>query len=72
MSNKIKELIKTYKRVFESSDGQEILEDLKKRCNVHSTSFSKDSHETAFREGQRSVALLIEQMLNAKLGGKDE
>lgn len=72
MNNNIKELIKTYKRVFESSDGEEVLEDLKKRCNFHTTSFVNDSHETAFREGQRSVVLLIDQMKNKNLGGKDE
>ena len=72
MNNNIKELIKTYKRVFESSDGEAVLEDLKKRCNFHTTSFVNDSHETAFREGQRSVVLLIDQMKNKNLGGKDE
>lgn len=72
MNKDIKELIKTYKRVFESSDGEEILEDLKKRCNFYSTSFSNDSHETAFREGQRSVVLMIDQMKNKNLGGKNE
>jgi uncharacterized protein YbcV (DUF1398 family) len=34
------ELTKTYQRVFKSSDGQTVLEDLEKRCNVHHTSFS--------------------------------
>lgn len=72
MNNNIKELIKTYKRVFESSDGEAVLEDLKKRCNFYTTSFVNDSYETAFREGQRSVVLLIDQMKNKNLGGKNE
>jgi hypothetical protein len=60
----LNENIKLYNRVFTSEDGKKLLEDLKKRCNVHSTSFSTDPHETSFREGQRSVVLFIEATLN--------
>ena len=43
------------------------LEDLKKRCSFNSTTFVQgDSHDTAFREGQRAVVLFINNMLNKK------
>tara|TARA_B110000503_G_C7061245_1_gene376738 strand:- start:15 stop:227 length:213 start_codon:yes stop_codon:yes gene_type:complete len=62
----LNEKIKLYNRVFTSEDGIQLLEDIKKRCNVYTTSFSPDAHETAFREGQRSVVLFIESTLNKK------
>ena len=44
-----------------------MLEDLKKRCSFETTTFVQgDSHDTAFREGQRSVVLFINNMLNKK------
>jgi hypothetical protein len=63
MTQEINNNIKIYQRVFKSDDGEKLLEDLEKRCNVHATSFSLDSHETAFREGQRSVVLFIKSTL---------
>jgi hypothetical protein len=63
MTQEINNNIKIYQRVFKSDDGEKLLEDLEKRCNVHATSFSPDSHETAFREGQRSVVLFIKSTL---------
>jgi hypothetical protein len=64
MNKEINDNIKVFQRVFKSQDGQKVLEDLEKRCGVHVTSFSKDSHETAFREGQRSVVLFIKSTLS--------
>tara|TARA_B100001057_G_scaffold450176_1_gene491996 strand:+ start:989 stop:1204 length:216 start_codon:yes stop_codon:yes gene_type:complete len=68
----INDNIKLYQRIFKSEDGEKLLEDLEKRCNVESTSFSKDPYETAFREGQRSVILYIKNILKQKPGGKHE
>ena len=68
----INDNIKLYQRIFKSEDGEKLLEDLEKRCNVESTSFSKDPYETAFREGQRSVILHIKNILKQKPGGKNE
>lgn len=63
----IKQLSINYKTTFGSESGQLVLEDLKKRCGFETTSFTKgDSHDTAFREGQRSVVLFINNMLNKK------
>lgn len=64
MNKEINDNIKVFQRVFKSQDGIKVLEDLEKRCGVHTTSFSKDSHETAFREGQRSVVLFIKSTLS--------
>jgi hypothetical protein len=63
----IVELTKAYQRVFKSKDGETILEDLEKRCNVNNTSFSENPHETSFREGQRQVVLFIKSILNKNL-----
>ena len=68
----INDNIKLYQRIFKSEDGEKLLEDLEKRCNVESTSFSKDPYETAFREGQRSVILYIKNILKQNPGGKNE
>ena len=66
----IVELTKTYQRVFKSEDGQTVLEDLEKRCNVHNTSFSNDPHETSFREGQRQVVLFLKSIINKNTKGE--
>lgn len=63
----IKQLVIDYKTTFGSESGNKVLEDLKKRCSFETTTFVKgDSHDTAFREGQRSVVLFINNMLNKK------
>jgi hypothetical protein len=66
----IVELTKIYQRVFKSEDGQTVLEDLEKRCNVHNTSFSNDPHETSFREGQRQVVLFLKSIINKNPKGE--
>jgi hypothetical protein len=49
-----------YKQTFESLAGQRVLHDLMATCGAMRSSFVKDnSHETAFREGQRNVFLKI-------------
>tara|TARA_Y100000287_G_C13981885_1_gene238513 strand:+ start:98 stop:310 length:213 start_codon:yes stop_codon:yes gene_type:complete len=63
----IKQLSINYKTTFGSESGNKVLEDLKKRCGFETTSFVQgDSHDTAFREGQRAVVLFINNMLNKK------
>ena len=58
-----KDLRATYKSIFESEDGQIILEDLSRRFGVYRTSFVPNSDETAFREGQRDVLLFLHSTL---------
>lgn len=61
-----KELKATYKSVFESDDGKQVLEDMEKRFGLFRTSYVPDSNETAFREGQRDVVLFIHATLKEK------
>jgi len=66
-NKQLKQLELNYKQIFNSTEGKEVLEDLKKRCSFYSTSHIKgDSHESAFLEGTRSVVLFINNMLNKK------
>lgn len=58
------ELHRAYKRVFASTDGQAILNDLEKRgCFTRST-FSTDPGRIQFNEGRRSLVLHVKHMLN--------
>lgn len=61
----IKQLRAAYKFVFESDDGQRVMEDLRRRCHAHTSTFSTNPNETYFNEGQRQVVLFIEDMLAA-------
>ena len=63
----LKQLTIDYKQTFGSESGEKVLEDLKKRCSFNTTTFVQgDSHDTAFREGQRAGVLFINNMLNKK------
>ena len=59
----LKNLRKTYRDVFESDNGKIILDDLKNRCHIFSSTYSEKTNETFFLEGQRRVALYILDML---------
>ncbi|RLE44514.1 hypothetical protein DRJ16_02135 [Candidatus Woesearchaeota archaeon] len=60
---RLEQLVRDYKTVFGSEAGKRVLEDLKRICNVLFTSFRSDPYETAFCEGQRSVFLHIQTMV---------
>lgn len=63
----LKQLELDYKTTFGSENGARVLDDLKKRCSFHTTTFIKgDSHESAYLEGARSMVLFINNMLNKK------
>ena len=67
LNKKLQELIKDYKIIFNTDEGKRVLEDLKKRSHFYSTSHVKgDSHESAFYEGQRSLVVFIEKLINQK------
>lgn len=53
----------TFKRAFETDDGEKVLEYLESRFHLTTSTFSSDPTETAYREGQRTVVLLIKNML---------
>ena len=53
----------TYRALFNTDDGQAVLEDLQIRFHIHRPVFSAEANETAFRDGQRSVVLMIQSFL---------
>lgn len=63
MSKSIEDLREAYAFLFGETDGDTVLEDLRARFHCHAPTFSPDPYETAFREGQRSVVLFIENMM---------
>ena len=66
-NKKFIQLVKDYKITFGSDEGKRILDDLKKRSHFYNTTHVKgDSHESAFYEGQRSLVVSIENILNQK------
>lgn len=59
----IRAIREAYQLVFNSEDGQKVLDDLKRRFHIHGTVFSTEPTDTAYREGQRTVVLFIQSML---------
>jgi len=58
------ELHQMYRRVFETEDGLRVIEDLKTRFWFHAPVHAPgDTHETAYRDGQRSIVLSLISML---------
>ena len=60
---KPEELKILYKTVFATDDGVRVLNDMAQRFCVHSSTFSTEPTETAYREGQRTVVLFLLQMI---------
>ena len=58
-----KELKETYRSVLMSEDGEKVMEDLGARFGLWKSSFTPDSDETAFREGQRDVVLFLTNII---------
>ena len=66
-NKKLKELVQNYKTAFNTDAGKQVLDDLKKRSHYFNTTHVKgDSHETAYFEGQRSLVVFIESLINHK------
>ena len=66
-NKKLKELVQNYKTAFNTDAGKIVLDDLKKRSHFFNTTHVKgDSHESAFYEGQRSLVVFIEKLINQK------
>lgn len=54
-----------YRKVFKSPEGERVMKDLWRQFHgMAVTYFRGDSHETAFREGQRNVILFLMNELN--------
>ncbi len=60
----IEELKLTYRRTFNTEDGERVLSDLKSRFGFEATTFTGDPYQSAFNEGQRAALLLIVRMLS--------
>lgn len=58
------ELHRAYRRLFESADGQTVMEDLEQRGAFLRSTFSADPGRTAFNEGRRSLVLHVKHMLD--------
>jgi hypothetical protein len=52
-----------YNVALNNEDGHKVLNDLAARFHIHGSTFSADPHETAYREGQRTVVLFLLSML---------
>ncbi len=59
----LEQLKLSYRRTFNTDDGEKVLQDLKSRFGYETTTFSGNPYETAFNEGQRAAVLLIVRML---------
>ena len=58
------QLRKDYHTVFDSEEGQRVLEDLKQTCFYHSPTIHEIAHVMAYNEGQRNVVIHIETKLS--------
>ncbi|ADU61346.1 MAG: hypothetical protein KUA35_06620 [Pseudodesulfovibrio sp.] len=58
------ELHRAYRRLFESTDGQTVMEDLEQRGSFLRSTFSTDPGRTALNEGRRSLVLHVKHMLD--------
>jgi hypothetical protein len=57
------QLRKDYQTVFNSEEGQRVLEDLKKTCFFYSSTIDSTPHVMGFNEGQRTAMLHIDTKL---------
>ena len=59
MFDKDKKRRASYKEIFSTEVGREVLEDLMKNNFIWTSTITNDLQETAFNEGRRSVVLAI-------------
>jgi hypothetical protein len=53
----------TYKALFNTDDGQIVLDDLQRRFHIHSLVHAERCCDSAFNDGQRSVVLMIQSLM---------
>lgn len=63
-NEKANQLRRDYHTVFDSEQGQRVLEDLKHTCFYYSTTINNVPHVMSYNEGQRNVLLHIETKLS--------
>jgi len=59
------DLVDSYRQCFSTNEGEKVLKDLKAAYGDRS-SYSNDSHDTAYKEGQRSVYLRIFNLIKER------
>ena len=57
-------IVKAYRNVFMSPEGEKVLQDLMKVHHVKSSSFDPNPQVAAFKEGERNVILRILTRMN--------
>jgi hypothetical protein len=60
------ELRALYARVFNTDDGQLVLEDLRNRCFIYIPTIANTDRDTFSNEGKRAIVLTIESRLLPK------
>ena len=60
-------IVAAYKEVFSSGAGKVVLDDMVKAWQKRVSHTKGDPYETAYKEGQRSVPVRIQFMLDTKL-----
>lgn len=55
-----------YESTFNSPHGKRVLHDLMRRSHMTGSTFSKDPHEMALKEGERNLMLYILHNLNIR------
>ena len=66
-AQQLEQLQITYRQVFKTIEGQQVLEDLQRRYHLNATTFERgDPHYSAFLEGQRDVVLTIMRLMEER------
>jgi len=66
-AQQLEQLQITYRQVFKTIEGQQVLKDLQRRYHLNATTFERgDPHYSAFLEGQRDVVLTIMRLMEER------
>ena len=66
--DQVRKTIAAYKALFESQEGQLVLDDLSKQCYEKAVTFvDQNPTGSAFNEGKRFVLLHVRSMMSTKL-----
>lgn len=66
-AEQLEQLQITYRQVFKTIEGKQVLDDLQRRYHLNATTFERgDPHYSAFLEGQRDVVLTIMRLMEER------
>ena len=72
-AQQLEQLQITYRQVFKTIEGQQVLKDLQRRYHLNATTFERgDPHYSAFLEGQRDVVLTIMHLMEERKANQKE